>query len=89
MPTKQGVEGTLRYVPDGRVEVRVYGEPSWDTSKRTSPPPDQFDNVHVTFFTNKAELEAALASGGSLEDWVANQGGWNFQQVLAVSVAEG
>jgi hypothetical protein len=87
-PTKAGVEGALRSVPDGRTEVRVYGEPAWDTRKRTSPPPDALGNTYVTFFTSKADLEAALAGPGTMEDVVAQTGSYDFKQVLTVWVGE-
>ena len=87
-PTKAGVEGALRSVPDGRIEVRVYGEPDWDTKKRTSPPPDALGNVYTTFFTSKADLEAALAGPGTIEDVMSQMGNYNFKQVLTVWVAE-
>jgi hypothetical protein len=87
-PTKAGVEGALRSVPDGRIEVRVYGEPAWDTKKRTSPPPDTLGNTYVTFFSSKADMEAALAGPGTIEDVVSQTGGYDFKQVLSVWVAE-
>jgi hypothetical protein len=87
-PTKVGVEGTLRRVPDGRVQVRVYGTPAWDTRKHTSPPPDQVGNVYVTYFASKSELEAALAGPGDIQDWVFQIGSYNFDRVLTVYVGQ-
>jgi hypothetical protein len=88
-PTKEGVAGALHYVPSGRVQVRIYGEPGWDTAERTSPPPDEEGNVFTTFFASKAELEAALAGPGDLQDVVAQTGNYDFSQVLTVSVGKG
>ncbi len=87
-PTKAGVEGALGSVPDGRVEVRVYGEPNWDTKRRTSPPSDALGNVYTTYFVPKPELESALAGPGTIEDVVASTGSYNFKQVLSVWVTE-
>ncbi len=87
-PTKAGVEGALRSVADGRTEVRVYGEPAWDTKRRTSPPLDSLGNVYVTYFVPKPELEAALAGPGTIEDVVSQTGSYNFKQVLSVWVTE-
>jgi hypothetical protein len=87
-PTKHGVAGALRRVPEGRVQVRVYGQPAWDTSERTSPPPDEAGNVYVTFFANKAELEATLAGPGDMQDWISEVGGYDFDKVLTVWVGQ-
>jgi hypothetical protein len=87
-PTKAGVRGALRRVPQGRVQVRIYGQPAWDTKKHTSPPPDSLGNVFVTYFANKAELETALAGTGDIEDLVFQTGSYTFERVLAVSVGE-
>jgi len=87
-PTKAGVAGALRRVPNGRVQIRIYGTPAWNTKTHTSPPPDRLSNVYVTYFANKAELEAALAGTSDIEDWVFQTGSYTFERVLAVSVGE-
>jgi hypothetical protein len=87
-PTKAGVEGALRRVPEGRVQVRMYGTPAWDTTKRTSPPPDGLGNVFVTYFANKGELEAALAGPGDMQDFIFQTGSYNFDCVHTVYVGE-
>jgi hypothetical protein len=86
--SKPGIAAALARVPSGRVEVTIYGKPSWDTRKVKSPPPDARGNVHISFFGFKSDLEAALLGSRDVEDWTAQQGGYNFEEVDAVSVGE-
>lgn len=88
LPSKAGVAGALSRIRSERAQVRVYGKPAWSTQQRTSPPPDALDNVYVTFFASTAELEQALTSQGSIEDWVAATGGFDFQEALTVYVGD-
>jgi hypothetical protein len=88
LPSKAGVAGALARVRTDRTQVRIYGKPAWDTQKQTSPPPDKLGNVYVTYFAPTAELEQALTAQGTIEDWVAATGGYDFQEALTVYVGD-
>jgi hypothetical protein len=66
--------------------VRVYGKPDWDITKVKSPLPDKLGNVYVTYFAPTVHLEQALTQTGSIEDWVAATGGYDFKEALTIFV---
>jgi hypothetical protein len=86
LPSKAGVAGALSRVRSDRAQVRVYGKPAWDTTRVKSPLPDELGNVYVTYFAPTVNLEQALTQSGSIEDWVAATGGYDFQEALTVYV---
>jgi hypothetical protein len=88
LPSKAGVAGALARVKGDRTQVRVYGRPAWSTQLRASPPPDALKNVYVTYLARTAELEQALTAHGSIEDWIAATGSYDFQEALTVYVGE-
>jgi hypothetical protein len=88
LPSKAGIARALARVKSDRTQVRVYGKPAWSTQQRASPPPDALENVYVTYFAPTAELEQALTAQGSIEDWVAETGGYDLQEALTIYVGD-
>jgi hypothetical protein len=97
-PTPAGVLGAVRRIKGHLVEMRVLGQPAWDTSRNTSSEPDEAGRLWVTFKVNRVELEAELRAQGAsftlghrgpspaMDDVVAHVGGYNFQGIWTVEV---
>jgi hypothetical protein len=56
--------------------------------ERASPLPDTLKNVYVTYCAPTVDLEQALMSPGTIEDWVAVPGGFDLQEALTIYVGD-